>query len=116
MSHLEEVFALVEKWSIKHEKWDVYEQLNAINVPCGPILDTEDLVTDQSLRKSGMIVEVDHPERGTYLTVGCPLRLSDSPVEIERSPLLGEHSGEVLTSVLTLEGEEVERLRGDGVI
>ncbi len=116
VSHLEEVFAVVEQWSLQHEKWDVYEKLNAINVPCGPILDTEDLVADQSLRKSGMIVEVDHPERGTYLTVGCPLRLSDSPVEIERSPLLGEHCADVLTNVLALGNEEVERLRSEGVI
>ena len=116
LSHLDEVFALVEEWTMHHDKWDVFKRLNALNVPCGPILDTKDIVADESLRKSGMIVEVDHPERGVYLTVGCPLRLSDSPVDIERSPLLGEHADAVLNEVLGLEADEVGKLREAGII
>lgn len=116
LSHLDEVFGLVEQWTLQHEKWEVFDKLNALNVPCGPILDTRDLVEDESLRKSGMIVEVDHPERGSYLTVGCPLRLSDSPVDIERSPLLGEHADQVLGEVLGLGEAELAELHATGVI
>ncbi len=116
IGHLDEVFALVESWTMQHSKWEAFRELNEIDVPCGPVLDTMDLVQDESLRQSGMVVEVDHPERGPYVTVGCPLRLSDSPVEIQRAPLLGEHSEEVLREVLGLEDGELAKLQGQRVI
>lgn len=82
-------FALIEDWSQRHSKFDAMEALNSINVPCGPVLGTKELIEDQSLADLGAIVSVEHPERGTFKTVGSPLRLSDSPVEVERPPLLG---------------------------
>jgi formyl-CoA transferase len=63
-----------------------------------------------------MIVEVDHPQRGPYKTVGCPFTLSDSPVEIERSPLHGEHSDEILRELLDKQDEELERLTSAGAV
>jgi formyl-CoA transferase len=81
-------------------KWEAFAELNEIDVPCGPVLDTQELLQDDDLRATGMIVEVDHPERGTFKTVGCPFALSDSPVEITRPPLLGEHNAEVLVGLL----------------
>ena len=116
LTHLNEVFATIEAWTMQHSKWEVFEQFSAIDVPCGPVFDTSDIVGDESLRDSGMIVEVEHPERGTYLNVGCPLRLSDSPVEMRRAPLLGEHSEEVLQEVLGIEPAEVAAMRQAGVI
>jgi formyl-CoA transferase len=116
LTHLDEVFSVIEAWTSRHTKWEVFEQFTAIDVPCGPILDTGDIVSDRSLRDSDMIVEVDHPQRGSYLTVGCPVRLSDSPVEIVRSPLLGEHSREVLETVLGMDSAEVEGLSQQGLI
>ena len=116
LTHLNEVFATIEAWTMQHSKWEVFEQFSAIDVPCGPVFDTSDIVQDESLRDSGMIVEVEHPERGTYLNVGCPLRLSDSPVEMRRAPLLGEHSEEVLQEVLGIEPAEVAAMRQAGVI
>ncbi|MHB8394317.1 MAG: formyl-CoA transferase [Candidatus Dormibacteria bacterium] len=116
LSHLDEVFSTIEEWTSRHTKWEVFEQLNSIDVPCGPVFDTGDIVADRSLRDCGMIVEVDHPERGTYLNVGCPLRLSDSPVEMSRSPLLGEHSAAVLEGVLGLPSAELALLHESGVI
>ena len=116
LTHLNEVFATIEAWTMQHSKWEVFEQFSAIDVPCGPVFDTSDIVGDESLRDSGMIVEVEHPERGTYLNVGCPLRLSDSPVEMRRAPLLGEHSEEVLQEVLGIEPAEAAAMRQAGVI
>ncbi|MGA9774429.1 MAG: formyl-CoA transferase [Candidatus Dormiibacterota bacterium] len=116
LSHLDEVFSVIEGWTMLHTKWEVFDAFSAIDVPCGPVFDTGDLVADSSLRGNGMIVEVEHPDRGTYLNVGCPLRLSDSPVEVNRSPLLGEHSEVVLREVLGLEGEELALVRREGVI
>ncbi|HUY75638.1 MAG TPA: formyl-CoA transferase [Ktedonobacterales bacterium] len=113
---LDQMFALIEGWTREHTKYEVMNMLNAIDVPCGPILDTRELIEDEGLAASGMIVTVDHPTRGAFKTVGCPLRLSDSPVEVKRSPLLGEHTDEALTELLGYGPDEIERLRGEGAI
>ncbi|MFC0435238.1 formyl-CoA transferase [Kutzneria buriramensis] len=115
LSKLDKVFAMIEDWTSGLSKWDVMEQLNAANVPCGPILSTKELIEDETLAELGSVVEVQHPDRGAYKTVGCPLKLSDSPVEITRSPLLGEHNAEVLGE-LGYDPTELQRLRAAGVI
>jgi formyl-CoA transferase len=113
---LTKVFQLIEEWTAQHGKWEVLEKLNAHNVPCGPILSTRELIADDSLAANDMIVTVDHPERGEFKTVGCPLKLSDSPVEVEPSPLLGEHNEEIYGGVLGLPSDEVAALAANGVI
>jgi formyl-CoA transferase len=100
LPHLWDIFGMVEEWTLTKDKWEAFRELNAIEVPCGPILDTRELLEDEDLKDSGMIVEVDHPERGTFKTVGCPFTLSDSPVEVTRPPLLGEHNEEILGDLL----------------
>ncbi len=115
LSKLDKVFAMVEEWTEQRTKWEVMELLNARNIPCGPILSTKELIEDETLAELGSVVEVPHPERGAFKTVGCPLKLSDSPVEVERSPLLGEHNDEVL-SELGYSAADVEKLRTAGVI
>jgi formyl-CoA transferase len=75
----------------------------------------EELAAEPSLRASGTIVEVDHPTRGKYLSVGNPIKMSDSPTEVKRSPLLGEHTNEVLAE-LGLSAEEIAALRAEQVI
>ena len=70
-------------------KFEAMEILNKDDIPCGPILSMKELAEDPSLRATGTVVEVDHPERGKYLSVGNPIKLSDSPTEVKRSPLLG---------------------------
>ena len=116
VQRLDEVYALVEEWTLQHTKFEVTEILNAIDVPCGPILDTADIINDEHLRARQMIVEVSHPQRGTFTTVGCPLKLSDSPVEIRSSPLLGEHTEDVLHEVMGFDKATVERLRQEGML
>ena len=80
------------------------------DVPCGPILSMKDLIEDQALARRGMIAEVEHPQRGTFKTVGCPLVLSESPIEITSSPLLGEHTAEHIA------GGDRMRRRGGGTL
>jgi formyl-CoA transferase len=96
LGRMAEIFRMIEEWTLTREKWEAFRELSDIGVPCGPVLDTKELLEDPDLVLSGMIAEVEHPERGRYKTVGCPFRLSDSPVEITRSPLLGEHNAEIL--------------------
>lgn len=116
LSHLGAIFEMVEQWTLTKTKWEAFSELNEIGVPCGPIMDTEELLDDADLRSSGMIVEVEHPERGPFKTVGCPFTLSDSPVEITRSPLLGEHNAEILRELLDTPQDELERLTAAGAV
>ncbi|HET7667349.1 MAG TPA: CoA transferase, partial [Mycobacterium sp.] len=112
---VDKVFALIEDWSERHTKWEALDALNAINIPCGPVLSTKELIEDETLIDLGAIVTVDHPERGAFKTVGSPLRLSDFPVETVRSPLLGEHTDEICTE-LGYSTEQLELFRSSGVI
>ncbi len=89
---------------------------NPLDIPCGPILSMKELAEEPSLRETGTVVEVDHPARGKYLTVGCPVKLSDSPAEVRRSPLLGEHTVEILTDVLGYGGDELDRIKQSGAV
>jgi formyl-CoA transferase len=116
LERLDEVYGLVEEWTAQLTKFEVMEQLNAIDVPCGPVMDTQDLMHDAHLKERHMIVEVDHPQRGPFTTVGCPLKLSDSPVEIQASPLLGEHTAAILHEVLGYTAAEVTKLQAEGVV
>jgi formyl-CoA transferase len=113
---LDKMFQLIEEWSSRLTKWDALAQLNALNVPCGPILSTKELIEDASLADNNMVVTVDHPERGSFKTVGCPIKLSDSPVKIETSPLLGQHNEEVFVGELGLDPERFAELKTNGVI
>jgi formyl-CoA transferase len=110
------VFAEIEKWTMTLTKMEVMDVLNPLNVPCGPILSMKELAEEPSLRKTGTVVEVDHPERGKYLTVGNPIKLSDSPADVRRSPLLGEHTEEVLRGVCGLKDEDIQAARQQGAI
>jgi formyl-CoA transferase len=97
-------------------KFEAMDILNQYDIPCGPILSMKELAEDQSLRETGTVVEVDHPTRGKYLTVGNPIKLSDSISEVKRSPLLGEHTEEILTKVLGYSSSEVDAIKSSGAI
>jgi formyl-CoA transferase len=108
LPRLKEVFAAVEAWTVTKTKFEAMEELNKHDIPCGPILSMEELAAEPSLRSTGTVVEVDHPKRGKYLSVGNPIKMSDSPTEVKRSPLLGEHTDEVLAELGFAAGEIAE--------
>jgi formyl-CoA transferase len=115
LSKLDKMFAMIEEWTEEHNKFEVMDALNALGVPCGPIMSTRELIEDKTLAELETVVEVEHPERGSFRTVGCPLKLSDSPVTIEPSPVLGEHTDEVLAE-LGYAGSRIAELRAANVI
>jgi formyl-CoA transferase len=115
LPRLKQVFETIEKWTMTKTKFEAMDILNEHDIPCGPILSMKELAEEPSLRATGTIVEVDHPKRGKYLTVGNPIKLSDSVTEVKRSPLLGEHTEEVLAE-LGYGTQDIAALRTSKVI
>src|SRR5690606_15988359 len=114
LPRLNQIFGRIEDWTSTKTKFEAMDILNEYDIPCGPILSMKELAEDQSLRATGTIVEVDHPARGKYLSVGNPIKLSDSPADVKRSPLLGEHTDEILQSVLGYTTEEMAAIKASG--
>ncbi|HEY2541064.1 MAG TPA: CoA transferase, partial [Stellaceae bacterium] len=108
--------AIIEEWTRARTKHEVMRILGAAGVPCGACQDTGEVLADPHLEAREMIVDVDYPTRGTYRTVGCPVKLSDSPVQVNRPPLLGEHTEPLLGELCGVGPVEVRRLRDDGVV
>jgi formyl-CoA transferase len=111
----DEVNRLVEDWTSKRPKREAMELLAGAGVPCGACLDTGEVLTDPHLLARDMIVELDHPVRGRFLTVGNPIKLSESPTTITPSPLLGEHRAEILKE-LGYSTDQIDKLAKDGAI
>jgi len=112
--HQQLVWTLIAKFAEKYTKREFMEILNELDVPCGPIMSTQDLANDEHVRGRDMWVELDHPQRGKWFNVGMPIKLSDSPAVIRRSPTLGEHTNEILKEVLGYSDEQVTSLRNAG--
>lgn len=113
--HLFEIFEEIERWLADKTKYEAVDILRKYEVPCSPVLSMKEIAEDPDLRESGTIVEVEHPTRGKYLTVGSPIKFSGFKPEIMGSPLLGEHNDEVLAS-LGYTPEDIAELRAKKVI
>src|SRR5258708_1962592 len=113
---LKHIFATIDAWAVTMTKFEVMDICNAVDIPGGPILSMKEIAEEQALRATGRVVEVDHPTRGKYLTVGNPVKMSDSITEVRRSPLLGEHTEEILGKVLGYSAEEIAEIKLSGAI
>ena len=108
---------LIEGWTRQRTKHEVMRLLGAAGVPCGACQDTGEVLADPHLRARDMVVDIDYPGRsGTYQTIGCPVKLSDSPAEVTRPPTLGEHTGELLAELCDVTPEELARLQEQAVV
>ena len=114
-SHIFEIFDEIEKWLADKTKYEAVDVLRKFEVPCAPVLSMKEIAYDPALRASGSVVEVNHKERGTYLTVGCPVKFSDFTPEITGSPLLGEHTDDVLVE-LGYDADAIARMHTDQVV
>src|ERR1700678_1318944 len=116
LPRLKQIFDTIEQWTMTKTKFEAMDILNQLDIPCGPILSMQELAHERSLRATGTVVEVEHPTRGPYLTVGNPIKLSDSPADVRRSPLLGEHTDEVLREVLRFSEKEIAAIKASGAL
>jgi formyl-CoA transferase len=108
--------AEIERWTARREKRAVMRAFAGRGVVCGAVLDTADVLADPHLRERETIFDLDHPTRGRFSVIGCPLRLSDSPVALGRAPLLGEHTEDVLRTLVGYTPEEIQKLRDNNAI
>jgi formyl-CoA transferase len=109
-----EVWKKLNEFAANYTKRELMAILNDLDVPCGPIMGTADLADDEHVRGRQMWVELDHPQRGKWWNVGMPIKLSASPPKIERSPLLGEHTAQVLQDVLGYDEAKIKALKQAG--
>jgi len=116
LPRLRAIFDTIEQWTMTKTKFEVMDICNKHDIPVGPILSMKEIAEEPSLRATGTVVEVDHPGRGKYLTVGNPIKLSDSPAAVRRSPLLGEHTDEILRKVLRCSDKEIAEIKTSGAI
>ncbi|MDK3075851.1 formyl-CoA transferase [Sedimentitalea sp. JM2-8] len=116
LDKLNEIFGRIEEWTMTKTKFEVMDICNPLDIPVGPILSMKEIAEDEGLYATGTLVKCDHPERGEYISVGCPIKLSDSEVTVTRSPLLGEHTEEILAQVLGYSGEDLDRVIGSGAV
>jgi len=115
LPRLKYIFDTIERWTMTKNKFEVMDICNKVDIPVGPILSMKEIAEEKSLRETGTVVEVDHPTRGKYLTVGNPVKMSDSITEVERSPLLGEHNEEVL-KLLGYSANEIAEIKVSGAM
>src|SRR4249920_2339158 len=116
LPRLKSIFATIEEWTMTKTKFEVMDLCNAVDLPVRPILSMKEIAEEKALRDTGTVVEVDHPTRGKYLTVGNPVKMSDSITEVKRSPLLGEHTEEILGKVLGYSAQEIAAIKTSGAI
>ena len=116
LPRLRHIFDTIEQWTMTKTKFEVMDICNAHDIPVGPILSMKEIAEEPSLRKTGTVVEVDHPTRGKYLTVGNPVKMSDSITEVKRSPLLGEHTDEILRKELGYTEQDIAEIKASGAI
>jgi formyl-CoA transferase len=114
-SHSEELWQEMACWTRRQTKFEVFEQLGTIGVPCGAVYDSSDIFRDQHLRERGMIATMHHPMRGDWEFPAPPVRMERSSVEFDSAPLLGEHTDDVLSTMLGMDAQSLQTLREKGI-
>ena len=111
-----EVEEIIAAWTRTRTKQEVMRALAEVGIPVGAVQDTREVLEDPHLVAREMIVDVDDPARGEYKIIGCPIKIDSNQVEIKPPPLLGQHSDEVLSSMLGMAEDELAELRAANVI
>ena len=110
-----ELYPIVTEWTQKRTKWEAMEELSSHGVPSGAVFDSRDLFEHPHLLARGGVTTIDHPVRGKWQLLSPPFHMTKSCVALQRAPLLGEHTDEVLSQELALDPAALENLASDGI-
>ena len=116
VEHTDELNEMIEAWTMERTKYEVFHILGKAGVPCGPTLNAVDIYSDPQLAAREMIVTLEHPDRGAFMVPGCPVKMSDSPAELEIAPSLGMQTEEVLKELLQMSDGDLAELREQKLI
>ena len=114
--HRDELEAIIMSWTTDHDKMEIYDIAGKMRVPFAPVLTTKELLESPQLKDREFFVEIEHPETGALIYPGAPFRMSETPWQAVRAPLLGEHNEEVYCGRLGYSKEDLVRLKSQGVI
>ena len=114
--HFDELFDIIASWTRQRDKFEVMRTLGEVGVPCGAVLDSGDVLSNEHLKARGMIRTIEHPTRGSFTMPGCAVQMSDSPVDVQPAPLLGQHNSDILGSLLGLSQVDLANLKESGII
>ncbi len=112
----DEITQAIESWTLQRTKMEVFHSMAQAGVPCGPVLNSNEVLNDPHFNRRGFIVTMEHPIRGKYRMPGCPVKMSQSNLEYIPPPLLGQHTEEVYAEWLGLTGSDIDRLKEKKVI
>jgi CoA:oxalate CoA-transferase len=108
---------LIEEWTSAHPRDDILDAMTRVGAPCGKVLSREEVAEDPQLRSRGMLIELDDAELGTIRVPGVPFKMSETPAEMKTAaPRLGEHTVDILVSLLGYSKTEVADLKRQGVV
>jgi formyl-CoA transferase len=112
----EELNAIFATYCQTRTKHQVMAEVASLGIPCGAVQDTMEVMHDPHLIERGMLAEVHHPVAGSFVMPGCPVRLEDSPVELQAAPVLGQHNQEVYSELLGYTAEQLQQLQERGIV
>ncbi len=114
--HKEKCDEALKTFCAQHTKQEAMAIIAGADVPAGALLDTEDITNDPDYERRGIIVKIDHPQRGTVKLPGFAPKMSENHIEYVTSPALGEHNQEVYGGLLHYTEEELKDLEDKHVI
>jgi formyl-CoA transferase len=116
IEHSEELRDEIRKFTMQHTKWEAMQILGEAGVPCSATHDTYDLFHNPHFEQRDFIQDIDHPQHGPIRLLGWAPKMSRSDVPMTAAPLLGEHTQDVLSDDLGLNGDEFAKLEAEGIV
>ena len=114
--YADEVEGLIQPWIENRDKREIFTTAQEWRIPFAPVLGIDELMGDPQYEARGFFHEMGHPQAGTLTYPGAPFRMSETPAEVRRAPLLGEHNDEVYSEALGLSQDHLIELKEQGVI
>lgn len=115
--HHDEIDKRISEWTAQRTSYEIMHALQANGIAAGPVMDSQDALSDPHLEARGFFKTVTQAETGTHRYPGPLFRFSTTPIEVRTPPvLLGEHNEYVYKELLGVSDEEYARLEAEGHI